>query len=660
MEGEGNKEFTTWLEAQGRTSRATFDALPTLAAWRDRLSAAAAAGTRHSQHRLEGDRLFFLRAVAGKERTLMVRDADGREHTIFDASAEPGASIAGYTVAPGGNKVAVNITRGGNEVGEIAILDTATGKSVEKALTPVWSEFTAQWVPDGSAFLYTRMRGEGAAKGDDPMLGMASYLHRLGDAQDKDVLLARAGDKDALKIVANDFPSVYLPPGSNWALLVVGGARATFRLCVAPAAALLSGHPDWRCIANDADMMQNLDVRGDTLYLAQAGSTPNRRLLSLDLSRPDASLADARVLVAERPDVVISEISVARDALYLKVMRHGLDAIERMDYTTHALQPVPMPFEGSIYLMRTDPRRDGALLSHEGWTTPRKVYRYDAASAKLVDTGLGALGEPAYPDLVAEETEATSADGTKVPLSLIYPKNLKRDGSARAVVEGYGGYGISMQPAFNPNDLEWPNAGNVSAICHVRGGGENGDAWRTGGTGPNKQRGIEDFIACAKEIAARGLTTPARTAGFGGSMGGLLTGGAYTTAPEAWGAMVVQSGMFNPTRILSAKNGANQVAEIGDPRTADGMRQLLAMDPYQHVKDGTAYPPLMLVVGLVDQRVPPSESGKFGARVMAANAKTPVLFRTDEKFGHFATSANEHALEMADMYAFLDAYLKTP
>jgi prolyl oligopeptidase len=242
-------------------------------------------------------------------------------------------------------------------------------------------------------------------------------------------------------------------------------------------------------------------------------------------------------------------------------------------------------------------------------------------------------------------------------MSVTRRQDLALDGHARAIVFGYGGYGISLQPHFNPLSLEWPQAGNVRAVCHVRGGGENGDAWRTGGTGPNKQRGIEDFIACAHELAKRGYSTPARTAGFGGSMGGILTGGAYTTAPETWGAMAVQSGIFNPVRLLAAKNGANQIGEMGDPRTESGLKQLLAMDPYEHVRDGVRYPPLLLVTGAVDQRVAPWNSGKFGARVMAAAPKTPVWFRTDEAFGHFATNDNAEALELADVFAFFDAQL---
>jgi prolyl oligopeptidase len=657
MEGEGNAEFDAWLKTQGTASRAKLDALPTLETWRQRLGEAAGTGTTHADHRLVGARLFFMRAPAGKEAALTVREADGREHAIFDPNLEKGASISGYSVSPDGRKVAINIGHDGNEIGEVALYDAATGKRLGDTLKPVWSEVTVGWLPDGSGYYYTRMR---EPPGEDPMQGMGAYLHRLGEPLAKDTLIARAGAADALKIPISDFVGVEQPLGSDWALLGIGGARAYFRPCVAPTTDAVSGRAKWRCVAEDTDNIQAAVIHQDTLYLLQAAGAPNRRILALDLRDPEARIATAKVVVPERPDVVLSDISVARDALYVKSMRHGLDHVERLDYASHALTPVAMPIDGTIRLMRSDARQDGALLSLEGWTVPRKVYRYDPASSNLADTHLGAIGMREYPDVATEETEVTSADGTKVPLSLIYPKGLARNGSARAIVKGYGGYGISYQPSFNPVSLEWAKAGNVMATCHVRGGGENGDAWRIGGTGPNKQRAVEDFIACAQELAKRGFSAPQRTAGFGGSMGGILTGGAYTMAPDAWGAMVVQSGMFSATRLLAAKNGANQIPEMGDPRTPEGMRQLLAMDPYMHVVDGTRYPPLLLIVGLVDQRVAPWNSGKFGARVTAASPTTPVWYRTDAEFGHFATSLNANALEMADVYAFLDAQLKTP
>lgn len=660
MEGENNADFNAWLKTQGSASRAKLDALPTLEAWRKTLAAAAGASTKHGQHRLVGNRLFFLREQAGKEGALMVREADGRERAIYDPNAaKDNGSISGYSVSPDGRKVAINLGHAGNEIGEIAVYDTVRGHRLADTPKPVWSEFEASWLPDGSGFFYTRMRAIAADDGD-PMQGMGAYLHTLGQPQSADRLLARAGTDDALKIAANDFPSIFASPGSHWAILFIGGARASGRLCIAPLADAIAAKAQWRCPVADADNIQNAELHGDTLYLLSAKDAPNLRVLALDLRDPDAHLAKAKVVVPERKNTVLTNVAVAKDALYVKSMRAGLDHIERMDYTSGALTPVAMPFAGSSYLMQTHPGQIGALLSLEGWTAPRKVYLFDPAHERLNDTGLGTITTMAYPDIASEEIEATSADGTKVPLSLVYPRNLKKDGHARAIVNGYGGYGVSNQPFFFPVLLEWAQAGNVLADCHVRGGGENGDAWRIGGAGPNKQRGVEDYIACAQELAKRGFSAPARTGGYGGSMGGILTGGAYTTAPEAWGAMAVQSGIFNPVRLLAAKNGANQIAEMGDPRTEAGMKQLLAMDPYQRVRTGVRYPPLLLVTGAVDQRVVPWNSGKFGAQVIAASPQTPVWFRTDDQFGHFATNANAAALEFADIFAFFDAQLRSP
>ncbi|WP_233842600.1 prolyl oligopeptidase family serine peptidase [Dyella sp. 2HG41-7] len=656
MEGENNAEFNAWLKAQGDASRAKLDALPTLADWRKHLAAAASATTLHRNHVLVGKRLFFLRAPSGKEGILMVRDADGRERTLFDPNTiKGGASIGSYTVSDKGDKVGVTVGLAGNEIGELAVVDVATGKRMTDTLKPVWDEFAANWLPDGSGFFYTRMRD--VKPGDtDPLQGMSAWLHKLGQPQSADKLLARAGADDVLKIAANDFPAVGATPGSDWAILVKGGARAALSLCVAPLADAIASHATWRCIVNNDDNVQDLALHANTLYLLSAKNAPNRRIVALDLRDAKATMASAKVVVPERSDSVLTGLAVARDGLYVKSMHHGLDHVQRMDYASGALASVVMPGEGTISLMNTDPRQDGALLSLESWTAPMKVYRYDGHA--LVDTGLGTLGAPAYPDLVAEEIEATSADGTKVPLSVIHRRDLALDGHARAIVRGYGGYGISMQAAFSPMILEWAQANNVVAICHVRGGGENGDAWRLGGTGPNKQRGVEDFTACAKELAKRGYSSASRTGGFSGSMGGILAGGAYTSAPESWGAMAVQSGIFNPVRLLAAKNGANQIAEMGDPRTATGMKQLLAMDPYQHVRDGVTYPPLLLITGAVDQRVAPWNSGKFGAQVMTASPHTPVWFRTQEAFGHFATNMNSAALEVADIYAFFDDQLQ--
>lgn len=656
MEGENNAEFTTWLRAHSRHGRAYLDALPTRAAWRSRLSTALASVTNHAQVVRVGPQVFFLRRAAGSSKyMLMVRDAGGSERVLLDPAALDGhVEIGAWSVSPAGDRVALSLEHGGNEIGEIAVYDVATAKRLPDTLKPVWGEFEVSWMPDGKAFFYTRM--DPARLGSvDPLQGMVAAFHRIGDAPVNDPVLVRAGAGGATPVAANRFPVVIAVPESRWAILHASGASATSALCVAPLAKAATAAAAWRCLVTENDLVQGATVRGDTLYLMSARNASNRNVLALDLGDPQASLARANVVVAERPDHVITEIGAARDAVYVKSMHQGADVIERLDPVSGRLAAVDLPARGTISNFVTDPRDDGMLVAVEGWTTPSRLYAHDGRVFR--DTGLGDLGAASYPELISEELEATSADGTKVPLSVVRRADLVLDGHARAVVTGYAGYGYSLRPGFAPNLLAWTQAGNVFAACHARGGGEMGDGWRLAGSGPNKPRGIEDFTACAQELSRRGYATAARTGGVAGSMGGVLAGGAFTAAPRAWGAMVVRSGELNVVRLLAGKNGANQLSEVGDPRTGAGMRQLLAMDPYQHVADGTRYPPLMLVVGMVDQRVAPWQSGKFGARVAAANPDNRVVFRADEQYGHFAGNLDEAISEWADVYAFFDATL---
>jgi prolyl oligopeptidase len=206
--------------------------------------------------------------------------------------------------------------------------------------------------------------------------------------------------------------------------------------------------------------------------------------------------------------------------------------------------------------------------------------------------------------------------------------------------------------------LQWVKAGGVYAIAHVRGGGDKGDAWHRAGQGANKSKGVDDLIACAAALRQQGYSSPERTAIFGQSFGGLLMGNAITRSPQSFGAAVIGVGMLNPVRLLEQRNGANQIAETGDPRTAEGMRTLLAMDAYQHIHEGVAYPAVLLMVGLNDSRVEPWETGKFAARLRAASSDgRPVWIRTDGNAGHITSSLSASVATSVDMYAFLDAQL---
>jgi prolyl oligopeptidase len=660
MEGEKNVEFDAWIAAYGAYGRKQLDALPRLEFWRTRLKAASSAVTLNRLQQPMGGRIFFLRLQAGKEGVLMVKERNGSERVLFDPAAgqsEKGtAAVTIFSPSPDGKLIALNVQRGGAEITRVMVMDVGTAKPLPDAIDDVWGEFAVSWLPDGKGFTYTQLAPPDKRSKDDPLLDERARLHMLGTLPSDDPVLLARGLNDRVSLEPSEFPFVVVDAESPWALAVVGGARPQSRLCVVERTEALKPSAPWNCIVGYDDNVQNFALQGSHLYLDTKVGAANGKVLAIDLTKQSPSVAGALLLIPESRDGVVTGLVSARDALYVRRMKGGIDGIVRVGHDEAAAKPLTMPFPGAAYQIATDPRADGLVFTLQGWTRPRTAYRYDPASRKLDDLKLGGNSPADYSSIVAVETTARSADGTMVPISILHRKDAPRNRGNRAILEGYGSYGISLQPNFDPLVLEWVMAGNIYAVAHVRGGGENGDAWRIGGSKLDKHKSVEDFIGCAQMLVASGWTTPSRITALGGSAGGILVGGAITRAPGGFGAAVIQAGELNVTRLSAAKNGANQFAELGDPSTAEGLKSLAGMDPYQHIKQGAKYPAVMLIVGLNDNRVAPWASGKFGARLMAASSSgKPVWYRTDSDMGHFSVAMGARALEHADTYAFAEA-----
>lgn len=205
-----------------------------------------------------------------------------------------------------------------------------------------------------------------------------------------------------------------------------------------------------------------------------------------------------------------------------------------------------------------------------------------------------------YAGIVADEAEATSSDGTRVPLSILRRKDAAADGSHPTIVSGYAGYGIYETPSFSATRLAWLERGGIIAECHGRGGDAKGHAWQLDGTHEHKMNGIHDFEACAQAIIDARLSSPAHIFAQGASMGEILVGRALTDRPDLFAAVNISVGMVDPVRLLAAENGANQIAELGDPETEAGFKALVAMDPYRHVV-AAPYPATIFTIGLKRQ-----------------------------------------------------------
>ena len=676
MEGDKNAEFQQWLAAQGDYTRARLDALPTLQAWQETLGKTSGNEVIYRAQRYAGGRLFFIRQQGQGTGTLMVREADGKERVLLDPAklAEGGhASITLFTLSPDGSKVAVNTDRGGAEVTRLEVFDVQTGQSTGDAVEPVWGEFGADWLPDGSGFAYTQMAPADQRTNGDPIQDMRLRFHRLGTPVAQDPILLRAGTGEGVNasfaIPSNRFPEIDFPTGSRWAVAKATGAQPETRYCVAPQTEAVKPGVTWRCIAELDDKVEGAAIHGDMLYLVSTRKQSNGELLAVDLSQPDATLAQARSILPLEDDELIVGLSLfdtqkaaaARDALYVKVSSNGVDSVRRIDYRSGKVDTVAMPLVGAASLFHADNDEDGFLLALRGWTTPAKAWRYDITDQSMHTLGQDQSSPADYSMIEISETEATSADGTRVPLTVLHRKDAVLDGNHRAILWGYGSYGLAQVPVFNPVRLEWVKHGNILAYAHVRGGGEKGEAWHQAGKGPNKHKGVEDFIASVQALSKLGYSRAERTGLISGSAGGLLVGGALANYPGAFGAAVIRVALLNPVRLMQAPNGANQIGEMGDPRKASDFPFILAMDPYQNLKPKTAYPAVMLNVGLNDSRVAPWETGKFAARLRASNTGgKPVWIRTNANGGHgIQVSLGAEATEFADIYAFLDAQLPT-
>jgi prolyl oligopeptidase len=297
---------------------------------------------------------------------------------------------------------------------------------------------------------------------------------------------------------------------------------------------------------------------------------------------------------------------------------------------------------------------DDVLFRNASYTEPPAWYAYSAKEKKASKTPLAVTSPVSFADAEAVRDTCTSKDGTKVPLNVLRKKGTKMDGSSPVILTGYGGYGISLTPSFNPLSRVWLDQGGAIAIANLRGGGELGEEWHLAGNLTRKQNVFDDFAACAKRVVEAGYTTPKKLATIGGSNGGLLMGAMLTQHPEMIGAVVSFVGIYDMLRVETTPNGQFNVTEFGTVKELDQFKALYAYSPYHHVADGTAYPPLLLVTGENDPRVDPFHSRKMAARLEASSSSAPVLLRATADAGHGGgTPLGEEIEQWADVYAFL-------
>jgi prolyl oligopeptidase len=669
MENLKDPEVAAWFKAQNDFTHATLDRIPGREKLLARIHELDQSVPQVGATRLPGDayivfkrqpnedvaKIYLRNGLHGADRLLV--DPEKIKLTAED-QAKGKNDYTSFAVSPDGKLLVIGIIPGGSETNnELRVIEIATGREVGDVIThgACAEGLFASWLPDSRSFVYGRLQDLPAgAPAEQVRQNFRSYLHILGTDESKDTPVFGSGVVPGIDVDKSLIASVTIPIGSRYAIGVLNGSvTPNSAYYIAPIDSIGKPGAPWRKINDFADGVTNIAVHGDDLYLLTYKDAPRYKILRLDARQPD--LAAAQIVVPPG-EAVITDIGEAKDALYVQLMDGGIGRLLRVSNAPSAKpERVALPFEGSIY-MNTDPRLPGALLYVTTWTRAFKVYAYDPKSTKVSDTGIQPAGPFDDPtDLESEEVKVPSHDGVLVPLSIVHKKGLKLDGTNPTLVEGYGGYAISIYPYFSTIELAWFEMGGVNATCHVRGGGEYGEDWHLGGKGATKPNTWLDFIACAQYLVDKKYTSIARLAGTGASAGGILIGRAITERPDLFGAAIIDVGVLDTVRFETSANGATNIPELGTVKTEEGFRNLYAMSSYLHVKDGTAYPAVLLTTGMNDPRVDPWLPAKMTARLQAATSSgKPVLLRVDYGGGHGGGSGEEQFQSaIADKWSFL-------
>ncbi len=451
-----------------------------------------------------------------------------------------------------------------------------------------------------------------------------------------------------------DFPSIYMPASSAFAVLKIKhGDSNPYTLYAASKKSLLQGNIPWTKICDVEQEVDDYDVSGGDIYLMTSRDAPRFKIVKTGLAKPD--LAKAKTAVPQG-DYVIETLAATRDALYVGIIDGGFNKIIRSSFKQPKLQVLDLPGQAAGCVVAASPEIDNPSIYTNSWTKGSKIYEYDAKKGSFADTGLMPEGKfDNVAGFTSKEVKVESHDGVMVPLSIVYPENIELDGKNPTLVVGYGAYGMPIPVFFSAVRLAWLEKGGVIAYAHVRGGGENGKSWHLGGQKTTKPNTWKDFIACVEYLIAEGYTSPGRVAGEGGSAGGVLIGRAITERPDLLRAALIEVGMLDAVRAETTTNGVPNIAEFGTVKGEQGFKGLLEMSSYHQVKDGTAYPAVLLTHGINDPRVNPWMSGKMAARLQAASTGgRPIIFRVDYDAGHGIGSRRDQMLEeTADQWAFL-------
>ncbi len=645
LEDQQSPETRAWINAQNSYTRAVLDAIP----GRDRLRMRLEKLNRvdsQSAPIVRNGRYFFTRQAAEQEQAVIVvrEGINGSERVLVDPiKLSPDGSVSVHTrsVTSDGKILAWARRKGGEDEAEIYFLNVENGQLLLDRL-PRGVYESVFVIPDKSGFIYSRRRsGEGTRV----------LEHRFGSTIEDDRELFGAGMSED-RIIWLKFSE----DGRFVAAFVNEGAgddplsRVYFLDRSTP--------HGFQPLITDIPANFEGAFGGHTLFLRTTWNAPNRRVLAVDLEKPDRE--NWRQVIPQAVDSVITDIVPAGHRLLVFFSRNVNTQLVLFAPDGKTVREISLPTLGTGYpLGDTTWDSDEVFFEFESFAHPWMIYRQSLTTAQQ-----SVWDKPNLPidsDAIATtQVWYTSKDSTRVPMFVVAKKGTEWARNRPTILSAYGSSGAIMTPGFDEKVAMWVADGGIYALANIRGGGEFGEKWHRDGMLEKKQNSFDDFIAAAEWLIANNFTRPAKLGIRGSSSGGLLVATATTQRPDLFRAVVCDSPVLDMLRYhLFGLYAAAWTKETGNPEIREEFEYLRKYSPYHNVHDRERYPAVLFKTGDGDTRVAPMHARKMAARMQSASRSgLPILLRYDLIAGHAGSGSLSNYLDEAvDEMAFLYAQL---
>jgi prolyl oligopeptidase len=593
----------------------------------------------------EGDYIYFYKNDGLQNQAVLYRQKNGGAPEVFldpnTFSKDGTTSLAGIEFTKDGSLAAYQISEGGSDWRKVIVIRTADKSQVGDALTDV--KFSGIAWKRNEGFYYSSYD---KPKAGSQLSGLTQhhklYYHKLGTAQSDDILIF-GGEKTPRRYIGAS-----ITEDGRFLSITAANSTTGNELYLQD---LSSNGPIVQIVDNFDSESYVLDSKGSKLYIFTNLNAPNNKIVSVDAASPKPN--NWKDLIGETENVL--NAGTAGGKIFANYLKDATSMVMQYSMDGKLERTISLPGVGTASGFSGKREEKELYYSFTSYIYPTTIFKYDinTGESKLYKKS-GVLFDPTKYE--SKQIFYTSKDGTKVPMIITHKKGLELNGKNPTLLYGYGGFSVSLTPAFSTSNIILLEQGGVFAVPNLRGGGEYGEKWHIAGTKLQKQNVFDDFIAAAEYLINNNYTSSDKLAISGGSNGGLLVGAVMTQRPELAKVALPAVGVLDMLRYHKFTAGAGWAYDYG---TADESKEMFDYlrnySPYHALKPGLSYPATMVTTADHDDRVVPAHSFKFAARLQEMHkGDNPVLIRIDTKAGHGAgKSTSQIIAEQADKWAFM-------